>query len=86
MATALSFNPDEIEKNFNEIIASAVADFNVFTAHVWSKPSPIEVELLTNFTEFFEYVIDVQKSGAEKPSTSASIPTGEPVAKQSRRK
>lgn len=60
------FKADEIEEKFNKCVEAAVNDYNVFCANVQLTPSAMEIELLTNFIELFELVIDIKKSQAEK--------------------
>lgn len=61
LAAAASFNITEIESSFNQIVASAVENYSVFTADVTVEPTQMEMELLTNFSDLFNLIIDIKK-------------------------
>lgn len=72
-AAAEAYDVNEIEEAFNRLIDTAVKDYNAFTAAVTISPSHLEIELMTNFIEFFEYVIDVKKKeDTEKKAVAAA--------------
>lgn len=62
---ARSFNPCDAERNFNTIVDSAVNDYPSFMANIWQNAGMFEAEILTNFVEFFEFIIDVKKNEIE---------------------
>lgn len=71
MAAVSKFKPDEIENKFNKCVQEAVDNYNGFCTDVQHNPNELEIELLTNFAELFELVIDIKKMNAEKSGAAA---------------
>lgn len=61
LAAAESFKITDIESSFNEIVDRAVNDYSAFSSSVAFNPTQLEIDLLTNFNEFFELIIDIKK-------------------------
>lgn len=84
MAAATAYKPNEVEASFNQIVASAVENYSVFMAELWVDPKPLEIEILVNFNQFFELVIDIKKTEAVELTTAVNIiPTTSGVSGQS---
>lgn len=66
MAAVSTFKPAEIEERFNNCVQTAMNNYTAFCSDVQLHPSELEIELLTNFIELFELVIDIKKTEAEK--------------------
>lgn len=81
IAAANLFNCNEIEKAFNEIVEHAVIDYEVFLANIATNPSQLVIELMTNFIDFFELIIDIKKeevaetAAAEAAASAAAVVT-----------
>lgn len=72
---AKSFDPEETEELFNNLVDEAIADFSTFTAEKWTNPTPFEIDVFSNFAEFFDYVVDKKKNeDAKKNSEEADDP------------
>lgn len=72
---ALGFKPEEDEKIFNDNVEAAMLDYHAFAANKWLNPSPFEIDLFTNFEDFFEFIIDVKKKqNEEEKSLSTAAP------------
>lgn len=61
LAVAGSFKANDVEKSFNEIVAAAVENYTTFTAEASVTGSQLDAELVTNFSEFFDLIIDIKK-------------------------
>lgn len=72
MATALKYDCATVENEFNKMITSAVDDYHMFNATVLTNPTPTNTEILTNFDEFFEFVLDVKKHEKENAALSSA--------------
>lgn len=75
MTSALSLKPSDVENEFNQMVISAVDNYNTFMAEVWATPGPLEIELLSNFSDFFNLVIDIKKRESATPATAAAAAT-----------
>lgn len=64
MCVASSYNPVEIENKFDEYVNAAVQDYSVFLERVYRNRNLLAIELMTNFTDFFNLIIDIKKSEA----------------------
>lgn len=96
MCAAMAYEPEAEEKKFNDTINAAVEDFNAFSANKWKNPSRMDIHLFTNFSEFFDFVIDVKKAeivnaaaaAAATATIASAAPTPsvavEPLAKRGR--
>lgn len=78
MCAALSFNPVEIENRFNEVVNAAVRNYSVFLERVYRNRMPFEIEMMTNFADFFNLVIDIKKK-EEAEMVARELETG-PIA------
>lgn len=72
MAAATSYNANEVEESFNQMVASAVENYNVFMAELWIDPKPLEIDVLINFAQFFELIIDIKKTESVVESGTAT--------------
>lgn len=93
VCTALSYDAEVEENKFNDTVNAAVADFNAFSTNKWANPSPMDIQLFTNLSDFFDFIIDVKKAesaaaaaatvaGASSTSTRSA---GEPPAKKAKK-
>lgn len=71
MAAVSTFKTTEIENTFNNCVEAAVENYTAFCSNVQLNPNELEIELLTNFTELFELVIDIKKMDVEKSGAAA---------------
>lgn len=79
LAAAESFKPNDIETSFDGIVDAAVKNYNAYTTSVALNPNRLEIELLTNFSDFFEIIIDIKKKEeVEKQAVAAAA--GEDIA------
>lgn len=71
MAAVSTFKPAEIENTFNKCVQNAINNYNAFCTNVQLNPNELEIDLLTNFNELFELVIDIKKMDTEKSGADA---------------
>lgn len=64
-AAAALYDPNDIENSFNKLVAAAAENYNTFMAEIWVNQNDFEIEVLTNFEEFFEILIDIKKKESE---------------------
>lgn len=85
MTTAMGYDCSSIEKEFEKMVESAVENYHSFNATVLSNPTDLNTEIMVNFDEFFEYVLDVKKTMKEKEalSTVAAIVASANVSAES---
>lgn len=62
MCAAMAYEPESNEKKFNDFVNAAVDNFTAFSWNKWTNPSPMEIQLFTNFADFFDFIIDVKKT------------------------
>lgn len=79
LAAAL-YDVQAIENTFNQLINAAVENYNVFIAEIWHNPSQLEIEILANFDELFEYLIDIKKNEAAETNEAAAVAAADAVA------
>lgn len=80
MLAALSYNTESDEKQFEEKVDAAVMDFHAFTATKWINASTFEIDLYTNFSEFFDLIIDIKKHENSRSTAAAVVPADIPTA------
>lgn len=66
ITTVHQVNPHEVENRFNNIVAAAVADYKATMEGIVENGKWFEIELMTNFNDFFNACIDVKKREAEE--------------------
>lgn len=71
LGIAKGYDCASIEKTFENMIESAIDDYHIFNANVLKNPTGITAEVLINFSDFFEYVIDVKKNEIENAALNA---------------
>lgn len=82
VAAVKKYKPLDTEKEFNELVDGAIENYNLFLAEAWNTPTDLKIEILTNFSDLFEYVIDINKkkkavaSMALSPVTTMPLPAG----------
>lgn len=69
---ALSFNVEEEERKFNKIVDAAAANYDKFMGEIGDHTSRSAIDLLTNFKEYFEYIIDIRKNQIETEKNVAA--------------
>lgn len=65
MAFALGIDVAKSEQQFNDMIEAALSNYNDFEANVYNKADPFELEILSNFAEMMEWVLDIKKHEME---------------------
>lgn len=68
---AKGYDCELIEKTFENLIESAIDDYHIFNANVLKNPTGITGEVMINFSDLFEYVIDVKKNEIENAALNA---------------
>lgn len=91
-AAAKTFDVGKTETAFNKMLDEAVADYETFNANVLKNPTKLKNDILSNFIDLFELIIDIKKkesieaAQAAEPSVSAvSVPENELASKRSKR-
>ena len=64
IATAEQIKPHEAENQFNSIVDAAVNDYKATMDGIIDNGKWFEIELMTNFNEFFNACIDIKKKEA----------------------
>lgn len=79
VGAARSYNIDMFEQTFNSMVDAAVADYPIFLANIGKKPSTLESDVVINFSDLFEYVIDIKKRETELSTPQKTAPTSGPL-------
>lgn len=73
---AKSFEPLEYEKKFDKMLEAAIEDYPIFLA---TKKSTFEAEVMINFEELFDILIDIKKKMAQEVAAAqaeqSALPT-----------
>lgn len=78
IAAAMSYNADEVENSFNQLVAEALENYNVFMAKVPDEQDMLRIDVTTNLAELFEVILDIKKTEAE--NTAAAVVAATAVA------
>lgn len=71
ITTVHQVNPHEVENKFNNIVAAAVEDYKGTMEGIVENGKWFEIELMTNFNDFFNACIDLKKREAEEMKKEA---------------
>lgn len=72
MGMARGYDCIAVEKEFDDMVSAGVEDFHTFNANTLNSPTRLSGDILVNFEEFFEYVLDVKKSEKESSALTAA--------------
>lgn len=79
---AKTFDCAAVEKEFENMISTALDDFHSFNANMLNNPTPVNGDILINFAEFFDYVLEVRKNQRENSAISTVAAVVASVAEQ----
>lgn len=76
----MSYNPDEVENSFNQLVYEALENYNVFMAKVPDEQDMLRIDVTINFAEFFDVILDIKKTEAENTAVVAAATSAEAAA------
>lgn len=65
MGIGRGYDSIAVEKEFEQMVSAGVDDFHTFNANMLNNPTRLSGDILVNFEDFFEFVLDVKKSEKE---------------------
>lgn len=65
VGAARGYNADMFEQKFNSMVDVAVDDYPIFLVNIGKKPTAFESDVIINFSDLFDYVIDIKKRERE---------------------
>lgn len=75
MGIAKSYSSDSTESKFNLLIDEGITDYHMFIANTNKNPSTFAAEVMVNFTDLFDVVIDMKKRAEQVSSDAAAAGT-----------
>lgn len=82
MGMGKTFDCAGVEKEFENMISAALDDFRAFNTNILNNPTPVSGDILINFGDFFEYVLEVRRNQKENSAISSVAAVVAAVAEQ----
>lgn len=76
---AKAYIPAEYEKKFDKMLDAALADYPIFLATIGKSTSNFEADVMINFEDLFETLIDIKKKMAQEVATAQADQSVQPT-------
>lgn len=82
MSIAKAYNPEACEAKLNSMLDAAIADYPIFLANIGRTSSSIESDVIVNFDELFNVLLDIKKKIAAQEAAAKEAAAKEAATAQ----
>lgn len=71
LSLAKAFDPNAYEEKFNAMLGDAIEDYPIFLANIGKTATPFQADVMINFEDLFNILIDIKKKLTEEAAANA---------------